>query len=272
MPTIQIHNPSITRIGLRAASAFCRALAVQELQCPGIIATYDGLQDPILNVVMDTQVSEEELEAVIVSVFDFYQRLQVDWRWIVGPLSMPTTLSEQLHKHDLIIYETYPAMYFDLTQSLPVLPPIEMEIKAAQPRDCLTDWIQAIRESFPTTDKGEGYRSLCIKKLYGPDALFHHFVGYVAGEPIASGTLFVNQDAVMIHNIAVKPAFRHRGFGTSITLHAMQIGASLGAKHCFLDASEQGFELYQKLGFQVYSKHDVYGPSLRFKLSKDLDL
>lgn len=62
----------------------------------------------------------------------------------------------------------------------------------------------------------------------------------------------------MIHNLATKKAFTKRGIGTALSLHMMERAIQLGFKHCFLDSSEDAFNIYKNIGFKVYSTTTVY--------------
>lgn len=265
--TVQIHNPLITEMGMQVAIAFCNVMAVDSLDCPGIVATYDGLLDPVLNVVMHTQTTEALIDEKIAAVFKFYQSHQAEWRWIVGPLSTPKTLPEYLQKHNLVVYEKYPGMYFDLSNQLSKSFTGDLIVREASLSDQLHDWVKPIRESFQTNDKAEGYRQLNCAKSYGPGTSFRHYIGYYEDEVVTSGTLFIDKDVVMIQNVGTKPAFRNRGFGTALTLAMMQDAIAFGSKHCFLDSSDKGFNVYSNIGFKIYCMYQIYGPKLKINLS-----
>jgi [ribosomal protein S18]-alanine N-acetyltransferase len=60
-------------------------------------------------------------------------------------------------------------------------------------------------------------------------------------------------DELHINNLAVRPEFRRLGMGTALLEHAMQAGASLGARHATLEvrrSNEAARRIYERLGFE----------------------
>lgn len=85
-----------------------------------------------------------------------------------------------------------------------------------------------------------------------------HFVAYYQNHIAAAGTFFISDHSVMLHNLATKTIFTRKGIGTALTLYMMEQAKKLGFQHCFLDSSEDGFNLYRKIGFKVYSTTQIY--------------
>ena len=84
------------------------------------------------------------------------------------------------------------------------------------------------------------------------------FVLYYQNEVVSSGTLFMSNNAVMLHNLATKTSYTKRGLGRALTMYMMHHAKQLGYRHCFLDSSEDGFNLYSNIGFKVYSTTTIY--------------
>lgn len=248
----------IKHIGLEASIAFVRAMSLKQLPSDEVVAVITDLQDPLLNVVIHTETIESNLNVRIDQVFQFYQQHNVPWFWIVGPLSTPNTLSQHLIKRGMELIEQFPSMYFDLQNDLFITTHPDFVIREAESNDELYEWVKPLREAFPSSDGAEGYRQLNAKLAHGPSAAFRHYIGYFQNEPVCSGTLFVSENAVMIHNIGTKPMHRYRGYGTAITLRAMQDAKKLGIRHCFLDASESGMTVYQRIGFRIYANSQLF--------------
>lgn len=250
------HN--IKLIGLEASIAFVKTMSFKQLQSDEVVAVITDLQDPLLNVVMHIETIESKLNESIDQVFQFYQQHNVPWFWIVGPLSTPNTLSQHLIKRGMELVEQFPSMYFDLQNDFDETPHPDFVIREMGWNDQLRDWVKPLREAFPSSDGTEGYRQLNASLGHGPGAAFRHYVGYFQDEPVCSGTLFVTENAVMIHNIGTKPMHRYRGYGAAITMRAMQDAKKLGKRHCFLDASESGVTMYQRLGFRIYANSQLF--------------
>jgi N-acetylglutamate synthase-like GNAT family acetyltransferase len=147
-------------------------------------------------------------------------------------------------------------MYFNLSDEIPDISNTSLEIKKGD-KD-LTAWIQPIREGFSSTDDCETYRKLNATLQQNGEHKLRHFIVYYDKEPASSGTLFLSNNSVMLHNLATKHKFRNKGIVTALTLYMMQMAKNMGFKHCFLDASDEEFHLYQKIGFKVYGVTSVY--------------
>jgi GNAT superfamily N-acetyltransferase len=75
------------------------------------------------------------------------------------------------------------------------------------------------------------------------------FAGVVDGETVAAAVALPFPGTGWIGGIAVPPEQQHRGFGESLTVHAMQWLTAQGAVTLQLNATSAGLPLYQRLGF-----------------------
>src|SRR6185312_651419 len=145
--TVHLNDPNITQLGLTTEREFCKAMAVATLEEGGILAVTIGLKEPILNLVIDTQVEEKDIQQRIIQAAEFFKQHQVSWIWLVGPLSNPPTLARHLERYGLKLLEQTPAMYYDLLWPLPVSDEQVEEninIREAGPEDQLLEWIEPV--------------------------------------------------------------------------------------------------------------------------------
>jgi len=248
----------LQKLGLDLTILFFKTMAMDELNEKDVQAVVGEIKDSILNQVLDTQSTEENIEKTIAAVQSFYQRYNKKWSWVVGPLSKPETLAQHLKRHGLEVTETFASCYFDLGR---IITPIDIPnfiIKKVTADDDLVDWAIPLSKAFASSDNAEGFRQLNARLPHGEFDSLQHYVGYFKDKPISCGTLFLSSDAVMIHNIGTDPDFSGRGFGKAMTIHLMLDAKKHGYKHCFLDASKFGLEMYKKLGFEIYSYSDIY--------------
>lgn len=258
--TVENHDAEILRKGHEVEVAFCEIMATDRLQCDGLIAVTIGLKDPILNVVIDTQVEENNAPEKITAAIDFFKKHEVDWTWIVGPLTKPANLSHYLEQQGIVFLDQFPSLYFDLNNFIPAKLLERFDLREAPAEDDLSEWIKPVRESFHSSDQGEGFRLLAAKMPHGKDTCFRQLMVYEEDRVVASGTLYIGPgDSVMIQNLATKHDFRKRGFAGAITLCAMLEAKKLGFKHCFLDSTQSGLSLYRKIGFQIYCINQLFG-------------
>lgn len=96
-----------------------------------------------------------------------------------------------------------------------------------------------------------------------PEALLAHpdlrgYVGEVNGEPVVTAVGVVAGGVVGIFNVATTPAHRHRGYGAVATARAFADGIEAGAAWGWLQSSEIGYRVYQRLGFETLEWWDCW--------------
>ena len=77
------------------------------------------------------------------------------------------------------------------------------------------------------------------------------YLGEVDGEPVTTGFGVTLGSYVGIFDIATPPAQRRRGYGAAVTARAVTDGLAAGAKWAWLQSSEQGYPVYERLGFRT---------------------
>ena len=259
MFNIEIDNATITKKGISAIIDFYKTMSIDSLQQPDVVAFATGVDSPFLNVIIDTRSYRQNSSDLIKSAANFFDKHNVSWGWFITPGSNENDLLQQ----GLSLLEEAPAMYFDLSNPLPDIKSDLIRIHEVDSNDDLKEWIQPINEGFEATEGEDSYRKLNVDVLKRGSGKLRHFVAYYQNNLAASGTLFLSDDSVMLHNLATKTAYTKRGIATALTYHMMQQAKQLGFKHCFLDSSEDGFRLYQKIGFKVYSTTLIYSSKTR---------
>jgi predicted acetyltransferase len=76
-------------------------------------------------------------------------------------------------------------------------------------------------------------------------------VARVDGRAVATSLGFVGGGAVGIYGVGTVPDARGRGYGSAVTLAAMDWGAEKGADLAILHATELGEPVYRRLGFEA---------------------
>jgi N-acetylglutamate synthase len=75
------------------------------------------------------------------------------------------------------------------------------------------------------------------------------YVGEADGEPVTTGLGVTLGSKIGIFNIATLPTHRRRGYGAAITARAATDGLKGEAKWSWLQSSEDGYKVYERLGF-----------------------
>lgn len=255
---IELRDENILKIGNDTGVTFCRLMAREQAPCEGVVAITINRPDPVLNLVVHANFEEQDADEKIKAILDFYKQRYVAWTWVVGPATRPVNLPQHLERHGFAYLEEYPSFYLDLTKPITARRLDKFDIREAGPEDQLREWIKPISEGFPSSDRGEGFREVNADLPHGKGTSLRHFMIYLRNQVVAAGTLYVGSEAVMIHNVATKTSVRKQGFGTALTLYAMLEAKRLGFKHCFLDSTTSGFNLYRHLGYKVFAANQVY--------------
>jgi ribosomal protein S18 acetylase RimI-like enzyme len=88
---------------------------------------------------------------------------------------------------------------------------------------------------------------------------FRCWVGYQEGRPVATAATVAAHDVIGLYNVAAIPGEQRKGFGETITRHA--IGEAIkesGLQRVILQSTWQGEKLYRKLGFREVSRLVVF--------------
>jgi ribosomal protein S18 acetylase RimI-like enzyme len=71
------------------------------------------------------------------------------------------------------------------------------------------------------------------------------------GEPVSTGYGVRSGDHIGVFNIATPPRHRRRGYGRAVTEAILRDGRATGARFAFLQASDEGYSLYESMGFRT---------------------
>jgi GNAT superfamily N-acetyltransferase len=81
------------------------------------------------------------------------------------------------------------------------------------------------------------------------------WLGYVAGRPVTCAIANVSDGVVGVHFVATLPEARGRGYGAAVTARAASVAPTLPA---VLQASDLGRPVYERLGFRVVCRFDLW--------------
>ena len=132
----------------------------------------------------------------------------------------------------------------------------EKNIKCAN--DNLNDWIIPLVEAFESTLELCTQYAASHARALSKGANFHHFTAYENNHPVSSVTLSVNEHNARIDDAGTLPAYQNQGYATALMNHVLSEAQKMGCTHCFLEASDQGLSVYEKIGFQPLFKNHIY--------------
>ena len=92
----------------------------------------------------------------------------------------------------------------------------------------------------------------------GFEGSWWHYLGRLAGEPVATATSFFGSGVAGIYFVCTVERVRQRGIGAAVTLTALQEARDLGYTVGVLGSSEMGYPVYRRLGFEEYCRIELY--------------
>lgn len=122
----------------------------------------------------------------------------------------------------------------------------------------LEDWMIPLVEAFESSFEICNPYAVVHARALSNGANFHHFTAYENNRPVSSITLSVNGHNARIDDVSTLPAYQNRGYATALMNHVLSEAQKMGCTHCFLEASDQGLSVYEKIGFQSLFKNHIY--------------
>ncbi|OZO03952.1 GNAT family N-acetyltransferase [Pseudomonas sp. IB20] len=139
------------------------------------------------------------------------------------------------------------AMAFELSNLAPWVNDSDVKINLTR---TMNDWTESFASAFlKPAEIVAGYQARHQRALEAGQGLYH-FTLADEGQVRCSLTLSLCDGEARLNDVGTLMGFRGRGYATRLIHAALLFASSLGAKRCFLEASVEGFSVYQKLGFE----------------------
>ena len=81
------------------------------------------------------------------------------------------------------------------------------------------------------------------------------FVAYEANKPVSTTTAIIHEDCLYLLLVATAPEARRKGYGEAVLRHALHTAhAAIGIRRTVLHATEAGYPLYLRVGYNSTAK------------------
>ena len=214
---------------------------------------------PWYNQVMVTQLAAEEVEKIDETLALFKER-ELPMLWSVTGSTRPMNLAELLQARGLTQAGTLTGMAVDLEALVDDLPaPQGFAVERVRDAAAFQRWRRAYVDGFAMPESAARALLDCYAAIgFDDDLPFRHYIGVLAGETVASATLFLGAGVAGVWHVGTIPAARRQGIGTAMTLAALQDARALGYAVGTLYASDMGTGFYRRVGFKQYGKAVQY--------------
>lgn len=221
---------------------------------------------PLTNAVWVLDKMADFPDSQIEEVVDSFKKRCYTQTWWLGEHSTPANVEDTLTNLGLTrIMADVPMMAADLTHmdflELDVLSETKnLQVKRVSSDIELTKWLAVIHEVYQYPDayiKALRYIFTAMMKD-GQSALAQNFLAEMDGIPVGASSLSLCEGLAGLYYVCTKKEFRGQGVGTAVTLAPMKEGRDRGYEVGILGASELGFGVYQRVGFNECFKLQIF--------------
>ncbi|MFN7926281.1 MAG: GNAT family N-acetyltransferase [Bryobacteraceae bacterium] len=242
-------------------SGYSRSTPKGELaDYPGVAIVSSGIDYSVFNAtVFSEAVPHTEMTRFIEMAAGFYKARKVGWScWFSSDL-----LESGSYRHLARLLETRGLQFVADHQGMVAerLKPVSRKLPAVDVRP-VTD--EAGRRDFVhVCAHGFGLPGRVAEQIYGGgtywSARFQGWVAYANGGPVAIGATEPTGDVIGVYSVATMSAFQGRGYGESITRHAVeQTRKRIGATRTILQATPAGMRMYRRMGYEPCGRFVVF--------------
>ena len=212
------------------------------------------------NAVVAADLPADQANQVIDESLALMRSFAIPGTWHVGPSMRPADLGARLLAAGFSYGGDEPGMALDLAhlpESAPA--PTQLVITRVQDEQSLAAWQQTLASGF-----GEGEREAAwVAAMYrtlglGDESGLRHYLAALDGRPVATASLYLYRQSAGIYFVFTDAQYRRRGIGAAITHAALVEGRRLGARRGVLGASDAGYAVYQRLGFEECCRIQLY--------------
>ncbi|MCL1470799.1 GNAT family N-acetyltransferase [Argonema antarcticum] len=242
-------------------SYFARHLSTMEvIDKPDMLLIDSRLPSDTFNYVCRANFPESEVDSRIDFALNYFQQRQLPIAWWIGPNSQPANLAEHLEKHGLKRVEQAAGMALDLNLlSENDLLFKDLNIRKATKLEHLEHYAHIIAACWNPPDPSViKFYQQAAAIAFDSESPVLFYIGYLDNEPIATSELFLDAGVAGIYGVVTLEKYRKRGLGTAMTLTALCDAKKQGYQTATLQASEDGKNLYSRLGFKEYGHFYIY--------------
>jgi ribosomal protein S18 acetylase RimI-like enzyme len=246
-------------VAARVAGGLAQAWESNARAVGGTVERVDGfllalteIADPQLNVALVEREPNDPAAALREA-----QRIFKDRGFRIGldlPRGRHPGVERAAAELGMIVLTSRPAMAADVSALAPATPPDGVEISRLSPDEDLSGLWEVQATAFGMRpDVVRAYLSAGLLRAPG----FACFVADVNGRTVSSSGASEGEGSVGVFGVGTLPDMRGRGIGTAVTAAAVD-SARERADLAWLQASEDGRRVYERMGFRVIADWDVW--------------
>jgi ribosomal protein S18 acetylase RimI-like enzyme len=213
-----------------------------------------GIPYLLFNGVLSARLPPADLDGRIARALAPFAARKLPMFWMTGPSTRPNDLGQRLLAAGL----SDPGELVGMAADLATLyedgsAPSDLIIERVRDMRTLQRWVGAYSAGFGyPADVGRSFFVVFAGLGLEARSPLVHYLGLVAGEPVATASAFLGAGVVGVYSIATLRAWRRQGIGAAMTLAPLRAARSRGYQIGILHAEPAGLSLYRRLGFREY--------------------
>ena len=219
-----------------------------------------NMPDHFMNLVVCTQLPSEGIDELIDGALTHFRSLNIrKLSWLAQEGVPATAIKKHLLARGLTFSESFATeMAVDLRSVPDDLPtPVGLRIVPVVGGDTLKQWIHVASIGFGVREEFEKvWYDFFVEAVF--DMRFRTYLAVLNGRPVGTSQLFISAGVAGIYNVTCIPEARGQGIGAAITLAPLLKAREMEYRVGILQASELGYRVYRRLGFQDFGKLSVY--------------
>ncbi|CAN5819150.1 GNAT family N-acetyltransferase [soil metagenome] len=249
---------AIEENGVEFLLALGRAAGAEERDDGRVCWAIGGSPIDYFNCVVHADLAHEEADGEIEASLERMRAHGSPGSCHVGPSMRPRDLGARLVAHGFEYGGDDIGMAVDL-QALPeeMQAPADFVVERVRDEAGLAEWAATFGSGFGLGPVEVGWIGEMFSRI-GPGGLWRHYLGRLAGEPVATSALFFATGVAGVYCVSTVERARRRGIWAAVTLAALREARDLGWDIGVLGSSEMGFPVYRRLGFVEYCRIGLY--------------
>jgi GNAT superfamily N-acetyltransferase len=123
----------------------------------------------------------------------------------------------------------------------------------------LQTWVETFIAGYELPASLQEPLSACLtRRGLGSDRPLRHFLARLRGVPVATSSLLLSGGVASLNAVATLPAARRQGVGAAISAAPLRVAWAAGYRVAILQASDQGYPVYRRLGFSDCFSLPIY--------------
>lgn len=217
---------------------------------PDVTVIRSQISDDTFNYALSAHFTEKNAEDRIQHVTSLFKKFHLPFSWWIGESDSPANLDDLLLGKEFSFKEKDIGMYMELAQATLSTAESPLTFQRAESPEQLkhfADIITAVRGAPQAFDL---IYSQLPPVIYCGNAPLEMHVAYLDDVPIVTGVLITHANVAGIYYVATIPQHRNKGFATAMMKYLLNLAKARGYFIATLQASSDGFSLYERLGFK----------------------